>query len=57
MLYRDRETLQPEEFYRRLETEKELPTTAQASVSDYAQAYRAAQERGAKLLVLVVNGN
>ena len=58
ILYRDRETLQPEEFYRRLETEEELPTTAQASVSDYAQAYRAAQERGAKqILVLVVNGN
>ena len=56
--YRDRETLQPEEFYRRLVTEKDLPTTAQASVSDYAQAYHAAQQRGAKqILVMTVNGN
>ncbi len=54
--YRDRVTLQPDEFYRRLETEKELPTTAQVGVNEYAQAYREAQERGAThVLVMTVS--
>lgn len=54
--YRDRVDLQPEEFYRRLTTEKDLPTSAQASVSDFADIYQSAQAHGAKeIIVLTVS--
>lgn len=52
--YRDRVDLQPEEFYRRLSSESELPTTAQASVHDFAGAFQRAYERGAQAIVAVL---
>lgn len=51
--YRDRVDLQPEEFYRRLKTEKELPTTSQASIVDFAKAYEQARESGAEEIVVL----
>lgn len=53
MQYRDRVDLQPEEFYRRLKTEKELPTTSQASMVDFAKAYEQARENGAEEIVVL----
>lgn len=52
--YRDRVDLQPEEFYRRLKTESALPTTAQASVQDFAAVFRRCYERGVEAVVAVL---
>ena len=56
--YRDRVDLQPEAFYRRLKTEKQLPTTAQASILDFATAFQQVQEQGAaEAVVLTLSGH
>jgi DegV family protein with EDD domain len=55
--YRDRVDLQPAEFYERLAVEKELPTTSQISVMDFAQEFRKQQEEGAQeIIVFTVSG-
>lgn len=54
--YRDRVDMEPEEFYQRLEVEQALPTTAQASVQDFAHIFQQAYEQGAEEIVaLLVN--
>jgi DegV family protein with EDD domain len=53
--YRDRVDLQPEEFYRRIETEHVLPTTACVSLADFGAAHeRAAARGGREVLVRTV---
>lgn len=51
--YRDRVDMQPVEFYERLTTDKERPTTAQASVGDFLAAIEAAMEKGATEAVIL----
>ncbi|MBG0770081.1 MAG: DegV family protein [Anaerolineaceae bacterium] len=51
--YRDRVDMQPVEFYERLITDKERPTTAQASVGDFQAAIEAAMEKGATEAVIL----
>lgn len=54
--FRDRVDLQPEEFYRRLVTDPHRPTSSQAGVPDFQQAYELAIGQGAsELLVLTVS--
>ena len=49
----DRVSIQPEEFYQRLETSKTFPTTAQATVQDFLSRYQEAIINGAKELVVL----
>lgn len=50
--YRDRVELTPDEFYRRLEQgEKSIPTTAQASVSDYLGVFENLKKQGANEII------
>ncbi len=51
--YRDKTELQPEEFYRRLKSEKELPTTSQASAHDFASLYEQVCRQGAREIVVI----
>lgn len=52
----DRVTLQPIEFYQKLETESVKPTTSQATVQDFVKKYEEAILEGAKeLIVLTVS--
>lgn len=54
--YRDRIDLKPDEFYRRLVTDPEKPTSATPSLPDFQQAYKEAFNRGAdELIVLTVS--
>ena len=54
--YRDRVTIQPEEFYARLQSSPTLPTTAQASREEFLALFRQAREAGAEgALVALVN--
>jgi len=55
--YRDRVTLQPKEFYERLQTDPIRPTTAMATVNDFEQMYRQTIQDGAsEIMVLTVSG-
>jgi uncharacterized protein len=52
--FRDRVELRPEEFYRRLRTTAELPTTSQPAPADFIRAFRdAAQEADETVAVLL----
>lgn len=51
--YRDRVDMQPEEFYRRLETDPVYPSSSQASVFDYLHAYEEAAARGARQMIVL----
>ena len=54
--YRDRIDLQPKDFYERLETDHQRPTTAQATEADFTEAYLQALARGAlEIVVLTVS--
>ena len=54
--YLDRVNLQPEEFYRRLQTDSIHPTSAQAGEQDFQDAYQKAIQLGAdELVVLTVS--
>ncbi len=50
---RDRIDLQPEEFYRRLSTAPQLPTTSQPTVKSFGEHYQAAQASGATDIVVL----
>jgi DegV family protein with EDD domain len=52
--YRDRVTLQPEEFYRRLQVEPNLPTHAQVSPAEFAQLFGQARREGAEALMIIL---
>lgn len=49
--FRDRVDLQPEDFYQRLVTDHRRPTTSQASISDFQQAFENAIAKGADRIV------
>ncbi|HSV85490.1 MAG TPA: DegV family protein, partial [Levilinea sp.] len=49
--YRDRVDLQPEEFYERLKIDPQRPTTAQAGIPEFQQAYENAIARGAEEII------
>ncbi len=51
--YRDRVDLRPEDFYRRLASEAERPTSSTPSHEEFQQAYRAAVARGAESLIVL----
>src|SRR5512135_255678 len=50
---RDRVDMQPEEFYRRLSTAPQLPTTSQPTVKSFSEHYQAAQAAGATDIVML----
>lgn len=50
---RDRVDIQPEEFYRRLSTSPQLPTTSQPSVKSFLEYFQAAQTNGAQAIVIL----
>lgn len=52
--YRDRVTLSSEEFYRRIQSEGTLPTTAQASVHDFLSLFHSLQEQGYREVVVIL---
>jgi DegV family protein with EDD domain len=55
--YLDRVDIQPEEFYERIEAEKIIPTTAQATEIQFLHAYMDAISRGYKQIVVVTLSN
>lgn len=55
--YRDRADMTGEVFYRRLIMDPVMPTTSQASVVDFAAAYRQVCEAGAKEILVVSVGS
>lgn len=54
--FQDGVDLQPEDFYRRLESDPAFPSTSQPSPGDMLEAYQTARERGAEeILVLTLS--
>lgn len=53
--FRDRIDLKPEEFYRRLETAAELPTTSQPAPAAFVAALQSARAEADEVLALVVS--
>jgi DegV family protein with EDD domain len=51
--YRDRIDITPEDFYQRLETDRQTPTSTQPSPADFEAIYRHAIEKGAKEIVML----
>ncbi len=45
----------PEEFYRRLRTSKEIPTTSQPSAGAFAEVYRRLHEQGHDILAVLIS--
>ncbi|OQY94875.1 MAG: hypothetical protein B6D39_00835 [Anaerolineae bacterium UTCFX2] len=54
--YLDRVTIQPEEFYQRLQTDPVRPTTAQVLEQDFLTAYQEAENQGAQAALVVTIG-
>lgn len=54
--YLDGVTLSPAEFYDRLETCKELPTTSQLSPAEFEDAFRPVAENGGEAVVITISG-
>jgi DegV family protein with EDD domain len=52
-ILRDRVDIQPEDFYRRLETDPLFPTTSHPTPQDFLEAYAAAGQKGAGEIVVV----
>ncbi len=52
--YRDRVTLSSEEFYRRIQQENSLPTTAQASAHDFLSLFKTLKEQGYREVVAIL---
>jgi DegV family protein with EDD domain len=50
---RDRVDITPKEFYRRLETDEELPSTTQPSPGDFQAIYQQAIDQGAEEIVIL----
>ncbi len=51
--YRDRVDIQPAEFYQRLASDPQRPTSSQAGIPDFASAYEQAASRGAKEIIML----
>ena len=54
--YLDGVTITPQEFYSRLETCKELPTTSQLSPMEFEEVFRPAVEGGDEVVVITISG-
>jgi fatty acid kinase/fatty acid kinase fatty acid binding subunit len=52
--FRDRVELKPEEFYRRLRTSAELPTTSQPAPADFIQAFRDAGQEAEEIVAVLL---
>jgi fatty acid kinase/fatty acid kinase fatty acid binding subunit len=52
--FRDRVELKPEEFYRRLRTSGELPTTSQPAPADFIQAFRDAGQEAEEIVAVLL---
>jgi hypothetical protein len=52
--FRDRVELKPEEFYRRLRTSLELPTTSQPAPADFVKAFRDAREEADEVVAVLL---
>jgi uncharacterized protein len=52
--FRDRVELKPEEFYRRLRTSGELPTTSQPAPADFIQAFRDAGQEAEEVVAVLL---
>jgi len=52
--YRDRVTLPSEEFYRRIQTQGSLPTTAQASAHDFLTLFQSLKDQGYREVVVIL---
>ena len=55
--FRDRVELKPEEFYRRLRTSTELPTTSQPAPADFIQAFRDAGHEGDEVVAVLLGSS
>lgn len=53
--YRDLIDIQPEEFYRRLSTEKVMPTTSQASIPEFKDVYARLLKENYDVLAMLVS--
>lgn len=51
--YRDRVDIQSAEFYQRLTRDPQRPTSSQAGIPDFVQAYEQAASRGAKEIIIL----
>jgi DegV family protein with EDD domain len=52
--FRDRVELKPEEFYRRLRTSAELPTTSQPAPADFIQVFRDAGQEAEEIVAVLL---
>jgi fatty acid kinase/fatty acid kinase fatty acid binding subunit len=55
--FRDRVELKPEEFYRRLRTSAELPTTSQPAPADFLQVFRDAAQEAEEVVAVLLGSN
>jgi uncharacterized protein len=55
--FRDRVELRPEEFYQRLRTSPELPTTSQPAPADFIRAFRDAQEEAEEIVAVLLGSS
>jgi DegV family protein with EDD domain len=55
--FRDRVELRPEEFYQRLRTSAELPTTSQPAPADFIRAFRDAQEEAEQIVAVLLGSS
>jgi DegV family protein with EDD domain len=54
--FRDRLELRPEEFYRRLRTAKDLPTTSQPAPADFVRVLRDARSEADEVVAVLLSG-
>jgi DegV family protein with EDD domain len=55
--FRDRVELRPEEFYRRLRTAVELPTTSQPAPADFMQVFRDARQEADEVVAVLLGSS
>ena len=53
--FRDRVELRPEEFYRRLRTSKELPTTSQPTPGEFIRVFRDARQEAHEIVAVLLS--
>jgi hypothetical protein len=55
-VFQDRVGLRPEEFYRKLRTARELPTTSQPTPADFIKSFRSAAEEADEVVAVLLGG-
>jgi DegV family protein with EDD domain len=55
--YRDRVELRPEEFYRRLRSAADLPTTSQPTPADFIQVFRGAAQEADEIVAVLLGSS